>query len=369
MADRYFFILHVDMDSFFASVEAKRRGIKKEPVIVCVYSGRSEDSGAVSTTSYEARKYGIEAGMPIKTAKRIAKEQEEKTGEKFHFVPVDKDYYRQVSTEIRDSILVDYSKKIEQASIDEFYLDITDRVSNWEEAEDLGKTIMEKIKSEFGLTCSVGIGPNKLVAKIASDQNKPDGITVVPESEMERFMRSLELKDIHGIGQKTLEKLSNLEIESVSALADARLQPLKEEFGEKLGQKLIEKARGQGSVEVEEKLQKQISKITTLKENSDDFEYMKEYLDDLASELIRKSNEKGFLFKKIVLITIDTNLQMRTKSVSLKVPLRDRGILLEEGRGLLKNFLEGFDGEIRRLGLRVADLEKSEGQKKLSDFG
>ncbi|KXB05364.1 hypothetical protein AKJ50_01170 [candidate division MSBL1 archaeon SCGC-AAA382A13] len=356
------------MDSFFASIEANRRNIKNEPIIVCVYSGRSEDSGAVSTSSYEARKYGIEAGMSIKRAKKIAQKQEEKTGKKFHFLPIDKDYYKQFSFEIKENILTDFSQKIEQASIDEYYLDLTKEVNDWEEAEKLSSLIKKRIKEEFGLTCSIGIGPNKLIAKIASNQNKPDGITIVPETKTEEFIQSLELEDIHGIGKKTLKRLSKLGITSVKELAEARLQPLRDEFGEKLGQKLIKKAKGEGDIEVREKEQKQLSRITTLKKNSNDFEYIEKYLEELATELIRKADEKNLLFKKVILITIDTNLQMRTKSETLTVPVKDKNILLETGKNILKRFLKDFEGQIRRIGLRISDFKKREGQKQLSDY-
>ena len=361
-------IFHLDMDSFFASVESNRRDIKDEPIVVCVYSGRSEDSGAVSTTNYDAREYGIEAGMPIKRAKKIAKKYEEETGQNFHFFPVDKDYYSHVSEEIRDTVLESYTDKIEQASIDEFYMDLSDRVEDIEGAEKLAEEIKDEVKKKFDLTCSIGVASNKLVAKIASDRNKPDGITVVPEEKIEDFMYSLDLSDVVGIGKKTIERLSSLDINSVRELAEAEEKPLIEEFGKKLGPKLIEKAKGVGSTEVEEREQKQISRITTLKENSGDYDYISNYLSELAEQLEERVNEKSVFYRTVVLITIDTDLQMRTRSTTMRVSSKGGEEIFEKGKELLKEFLENFDGELRRVGLKVGKLEKARGQKKLGEF-
>ncbi len=361
-------ILHIDMDSFFASVESKRRGIIDEPIVICVYSGRSEDSGAVSTANYLAREYGIKAGMPIRRAKKIAKENEEELGKKFHFIPVDKEYYKKVSEEIRSKILENYADRMEQASIDEFYLDISDEVDNWEEAGEIGDNIKESVKKNFDLSCSVGIGPNKLVAKIASDRNKPDGLTLVKTENVKDFLFSLDLEDIHGIGSKTVERLFSLGIYSVRDLSKANVRSLIEEFGENLGPKLKMKSKGIDDSEVKERRQKQFSRITTLKENSNDFEYISGYLEDLASELEKRLGRENLFAEKTALITIDTNLKMRTRSKNFDVPSRKREIILSVGSELLKEFLNDFDGEIRRVGLRVMDLKELDGQKKLLDF-
>ncbi|WEL23582.1 DNA polymerase IV [Candidatus Nanohalovita haloferacivicina] len=361
MTDRK--ILHVDMDSFYASVEKQRKGLEG-PIVICVYSGRTEDSGAVSTCNYEARDMGIHAAMPITRAKNIA----EKSEKEVHFLPMDREYYQQISDEIREQIYEKYAEKIEQASIDEAYLDTTDKVESFDEAEQLAEKIQEEVEEEFGITCSIGIGPNKLVAKIASDREKPEGLTMVLPEEVQEFMQSLELEDIHGIGGKTVEKLEALGIASVKELAEADTRELIEEFGENLGVKIQEKACGQDDEEVSEKMQKQITRITTLDQNSRSVNHIKTYFPDLADEIFEQLEDKGLNFGQVVLVVIDSEIQMHTRSKTLKARIRDREKFIEEEEALLEDFMNDFDGEVRRIGLRVSDLEEDRGQRKLESF-
>lgn len=355
-------VLHVDMDAFYASVEAERRDLKGEPLVVCVYSGRSEDSGAVSTCSYEARELGIHAAMPIKHAKRIADNSEKEV----HFVGMDKDYYDQFSDDIRENILEEYTDTIEKASIDEFYLQLD--TDDFEEAENIADEIRNRVPDDFGVTCSVGVAPNKLVAKIASDQEKPEGLTVVREDEVQSFMNDLEIEEIHGIGDKTREKLSELGINTVKELAESEPSLLVREFGENQGLKLVEKARGEDDSKVEDSMQKQITRIVTLDQNSRSFNHVSKVFPELASDIIDRLDEKDADFGSVTLIAIDTTIEMHTRSNSLKTRVRDEEVIVEEGEELLESFLDEFDGLIRRVGLRVSDLKKRKGQKSFTDF-
>ncbi|MFB6089045.1 MAG: DNA polymerase IV [Candidatus Aenigmatarchaeota archaeon] len=361
-------ILHVDMDSFFASAEARRKNIKNEPIVVCVYSGRTENSGAVSTTNYKAREYGIKSAMSITKAKRVAENVEGKESIKFHFIPVDKEYYREISDQIRERVLEKYSDRIEQASIDEFYLDISEEIENWEKAKFIGEEIQRNVEEKFGITCSVGIGPNKLIAKIASDRKKPEGLTLVRDEKVKEFMNSLDLKDVHGIGNKTIESLSEIGIENVKELSEDDKGILIEKFGKNLGPKLIEKAKGIGDTRVKEEKQKQISRITTLKENSRDSEYIEEYLGKLSKDLNKKLNKREMKARKVTLIVIDEELDMKTLSKSFKASFDDIDLILDGGIELLLKYLNENQEEIRRIGLRVSDLQESSGQKRLDDF-
>lgn len=355
-------ILHVDMDAFYASVEAQKRNLKDEPLVVCVYSGRTEDSGAVSTCSYEAREIGIHAAMPIKTAKKKAEDSEKKV----HFVPMDKKYYDRFSDDIKEEILEEHTETIEKASIDEFYLELD--TESFEEANKIAEEIQASVSKDFDVTCSIGVAPNKLVAKIASDQKKPDGITTVRPEEVENFMRGLELDEIHGIGGKTVEKLNELGINTVKNLAGADPALLVREFGEKQGLKLREKARGEDDSEVEETLQKQVTRITTLEENSRDFNQIKKVFPELTSDIIERLEEKDMDFGSVSLIIIDTEIEMSTRANTLKSHVRDKETLLEEGEQLLEEFLDNSDAVIRRIGLRASDLKKRRGQKSMDAF-
>lgn len=355
-------VLHIDMDAFYASVEAQRSDLKGDPLVVCVYSGRSEDSGAVSTCSYEARELGIHAAMPITQAKKIA----EQSGQDVHFVGMDKDFYNQFSDDIREQVLEYYTDTIEKASIDEFYIELD--TESFTEAEDIAEKIQNKVKDRFDVTCSIGAAPNKLVAKIASDQNKPEGITVVRETEVREFMNGLDITDIHGIGAKTCENLENLGIETVEELADAEPSLLVREFGENQGVDLRKKAKGEDDSSVEESMQKQITRITTLDQNSRSFNHVRKAFPKLASDIIDKLENMDVDFGSVVLIAIDTDLEMYTRSKSLKTRVRDRKRVIENGESLLEEFLDEFDGRIRRVGLRVSDLKERKGQKSFTEF-
>ena len=353
-------VLHVDMDAFYASVERNRKDLEG-PVVVCVYSGRSENSGAVSTCSYDARELGIHAAMPITQAKNKAEDSEKEVS----FVGMDREYYREVSDEIREEIFESFSDKIEQASIDEAYLEIEKDI---EEAEEIAQDIQEEVLEKFNLTCSIGIGPNKLVAKVASDREKPQGLTVVRDEDVKDFMFSLELEGIHGIGKRTVDKLKEKGIKSVEDLAEADESLLVREFGEKQGLKLKQKALGREDSKVEEQGQKQITRITTLGENSRRPSYIKKYFPELAAEIIEKAMEKKVGFRKVSLVVIDTDIEMHTRITSLKSYVQDKNLIIEKGDELIKEFIDEFEGEVRRIGLRIKDLKEIKNQRKLEEF-
>ena len=355
-------ILHVDMDAFYASVEAQRRNLKGEPLVVCVYSGRTEDSGAVSTCSYEARDLGIHAAMPIKTAKKKAENSEKEVT----FVGMDKKFYDQFSDDIKEEILEKHTETIEKASIDEFYLELD--TGDYEEAKRIAEEIQQSVNNDFDVTCSVGVAPNKLVAKIASDQKKPEGITIVGSEEVKDFMRGLELDEIHGIGAKTVEKLNEVGISSVEDLEEAEPALLVREFGEKQGLKLSEKARGEDDSEVEETLQKQVTRITTLEENSREINQIKKVFPELASDIVERLEDKDMDFGSVSLIVIDTEIEMSTRANTLKSRVRDEEVLIDEGEKLLEEFLDNSEAIVRRIGLRASDLKKRRGQKSMEEF-
>jgi len=239
---------------------------------------------------------------------------------------------------------------------------------NFDEAKKIAEKIQVSVKKEFGVTCSIGVAPNKLVAKIASDRDKPEGITIVIPDEVEDFMRGLEVEDIHGIGEKTAEKLEKIGLSSVKELSEADPAKLVREFGEKQGLKLREKARGEDDSEVKETLQKQVTRITTLEENSRDMNYVKNVFPELASDIIERLEEKDMDFGSVSLIVIDTDIQMATRSTTVKSHVRDREVLIEEGEDLLEDFLNESDNVIRRVGLRASDLKKRRGQKSMEAF-
>lgn len=357
-------IAHIDMDAFFAAVEADRRGLWDEPLVVCVYSGRSENSGVVSTASYGARELGIGAAMPIREAMRKAKT----SSREVHFVPMDKEFYREFSDRIRREVLEDRAGAIEQASIDEFYLDLTDTVDGYGEAEDLAAEVKDAIEERFHVTASVGIGPSRLVAKIGSDQDKPDGLTVVEPSEVEAFMRSLTIEDIHGIGEETRKTLNAMGITSVDELQEADRQRLVREFGENRGVDIWERAHGEDDTPVEESEPRQLSRLTTLDHDTRELAEVVQELPGLVDAVMAELEDRDMTFQRVAVLVVDEDVQMHSRSTTLETPVQDRGILRETARELLEEWLEDEDASIRRVGVRAAKLEDRAGQRSLDAF-
>ena len=205
--DNIFF--HVDMDAFYASIEQlDNPDLKGRPVIV---SGSTEMRSVVSACSYEARKYGIHSDMPAVTAKKLCHEGV--------FLPVRMDRYKEISEHIM-KIFDSYTPSVIQISIDEAFLDISGMEKYMGKAEEIAVNLKNEIKVKTGLTVSVGIAENKYLAKLASDYKKPDGLFRVPPGREEEFLDTLKLKDIWGIGKKTVEKLENMNIRSVERLRE-----------------------------------------------------------------------------------------------------------------------------------------------------
>jgi len=217
-------ILFVDFDYFYAQVEeVLNPSLKGKPVVVCVFSGRFEDSGAVATANYEARKFGIKAGISIVEAKKILPNAV--------YLPMRKEVYQQVSNRIM-KLLREYSEKIEIASIDEAYLDISDKVKNYQDAYNLGLEIKNKILEKEKITVTVGISKNKVFAKIAADMAKPNGIKVIDDEEVKRLIVELDIADIPGIGDITAEKLKKLGVNKLVDTLRIEFDELKGIIGE-----------------------------------------------------------------------------------------------------------------------------------------
>jgi DNA polymerase IV (archaeal DinB-like DNA polymerase) len=360
-------ILHVDLDAFYASVEELRRpDIRGKPAVVCVYSGRTQDSGAVATSNYLARELGIRAGMPIAFAKRAAK------GKDVVFLPVDMEHYREVSERIMD-LLEEHADRFQQVSIDEAYLDVSDRCTgNYQCAEKMARDIKEEIKEHEGITCSVGIGPSKYVSKMAGKKRKPDGLTVVRPEEVVDFLRNLPVGKLHGIGAKTEEELNSLGIKTAADIPAYGLPGLEKEFGKNKASLLRDKALGIDDSPVEQKDKQQLSRIATLKEDTTDADIIYKKISDLCSDLNKKLQNK-IAFRTISLITIDTHLQTQTRSETIP-EADDACSVLPSYRTLIDRFLSENPGKmLRRVGIRVSglsfkDAKGKKEQKRLFDY-
>ncbi|GAB6149288.1 hypothetical protein JCM1406_04580 [Clostridium novyi] len=250
-------ILHVDMDAFFASVEAMDNpSLKGKPVVV----GGISERGVVSTCSYEARKYGIRSAMPVYKAKYLCPSA--------IFLPIRHYRYREVSRKVF-KILSTVTDKIEQVSIDEAYLDITNINMN---PKDVAVNIKNMIKENMRLTISVGISYNKFLAKLASDWNKPDGLKIITKDMIPEILMPLSINKVHGIGTKSAEKLNNIGIFTVKQLYGLPKKLFYEYFG-KFGIDIYNRIRGIDNREVVTvREQKSIGKETTLKRDTKDIE-------------------------------------------------------------------------------------------------
>ena len=299
-------ILHIDMDAFFAAVEQKRRPeLKGKPVVI---GGQGDPSkrGVVSTANYEARKYGVHSAMPMKTAYKMCPHAV--------FLPVDYQAYSAASILVKE-VLKTLSPIMEDVGIDEAYLDVTDIPDTNEEITGRIKT---GIKEKTGLTCSIGIAPNKLLAKIASDMQKPDGITVLMEADVETKLWPLPVRKLYGIGPKTEEHLKSRNKETIGQLAALPLEKLLEFFGNSYGQYLYEAARGiDESPLVTHWEPKSCSRETTFQEDVRDWQVIARTLADLSRDVVQDMQGHQYKARTITIKIRFSDFETFTRAMTI----------------------------------------------------
>jgi len=358
-------ILLVDLDYFFAQCEERRNpSLKDKPVVVCVYSGRSEDSGAVSTANYIARKYGVTSGIPIFLAKKKLKNKDAV------FLPVDHEFYEEVSEKIM-RILKSYADFFEQVGIDEAYLDVTQKVKeSFEEAKELAQKIKEKVKAQQELTCSIGIGPNKLVAKIAADIQKPDGLTIIKLGQVESFLSPLPVSRLIGVGRKTKKRMQTLGISTIGDLAKCDVQRLIEVFGKKLGIYFHNASIGVDDEPVQERSEvESISRISTLKEDTRKLNVILEKTNQLCGEVHAKLMQREVGFKSVGIIAVMTDMSLRSRSKTFENPTNELEVFKKTVQELFEKLIKESELEVRRVGVKVSNFVKQqERQKQITNF-
>ncbi|MCE8428984.1 MAG: DNA polymerase IV [Candidatus Methanoperedens sp.] len=354
-------ILHIDMDYFFAQCEEREHPeIKGKPVVICVYSGRGGDSGAVSTSNYEARKFGIKAGIPISRAKKMNPEAV--------FLPVNKELYQDISDEVME-ILRGFSQNIEQESVDEAFLDITGNVPDFEAAKELAAKIKNEIRSKTKLSCSVGVGPNKLIAKIASDFQKPDALTIVRPEEILQFLSPLKITDLIGVGKKTGERLNELGVRTIGDLSGMSAQDLIHEFGQAKGIWLKQASQGiDDSPVVGREGTEQIGRIITLKEDTIDPAIIRDAINVLSEEVYGKLAVRKLGFKSVTFVAISADFKTHTRNHTLETTAKDLDVIKTTANKLAQTFLSEHQVLLRRIGVRVANLKQEKGQMTLGEF-
>ncbi len=358
-------ILHLDFDYFFAQCEELRRPeLRERPVVVCVFSGRTEDSGVVSTANYVARRYGVKSGIPIKAAKSKLAEVSDAV-----FLPLDTGYYSQVS-ESAMSVIRSYADIFEHVGLDECYLDVSERAGSFTAAKSIAHEIKNDLKKQARLICSIGVAPNKLLAKIGSDLYKPDGLTVLEPGSAVVSISGMDAGRIPGIGPKTSERLGELGVKTIGDLAQFDVFRLIEEFGKKTATYIHNAARGIDNEPVVESTgNKQIMRITTLKSDATSGVEMHTDLYALCQSVFQAAAGKKLSFRIVGIILILDNLNNVTKSKSLKVHSNSFESLDQAARSILDEAMKAAGPvKVRRLGVKLSDLQNSEGQNTMLDF-
>lgn len=362
-------MIHIDFDYFYAQCEEIRRPeIKYDPVIICIYSGRTQDSGVVSTSNYIARKYGIKSGIPIKVAKSKLSNVSSPSP---IFLPADMRYYSQKSTAAM-SVTKKFADKFEYIGLDECFIEVTERTgSNFGEAKKLAQQLKDNIKKETQLTCSIGIASNKLLAKIASDFQKPNGLTMVLPEQVVNFLSESDINKIPGIGHKTRERLCEMGVRTVGELSRLDLFKMMEEFGKKTAIYLCNAAKGIDNEPIKSQdSTKQIGRIITLKKDASVSSEMYDILQDICRSIHKMTMDQNLAFKNIGILLILNNLQNITRSKRLKVYSRDYNELYYTAKLILNEIMDNNNQSIkvRRLGIKVSDLRDNSGQNTIFDF-
>ena len=340
-------ILHVDLDAFFPSVEVREHPeLKEKPVVVGADPKEGKGRGVVSSASYEARKFGIRSAMPISRAWRLCPDA---VYLRPHF-----DLYVPASNSIM-KILKSHADRFEQGGIDEAYLDISNRVKDFDEAREFANKLMEEVLAKENLTCSVGVAPNKMVAKIASDYKKPFGLTAVAAEDMRGFLFPLEVRKIPGVGPKSERRLKELKIETIGDLASINPESLTRLFGV-WGAKLHEFANGIDHREVREDFEtKSIGREVTFELDTYDENQILGSLDELAEEIHRELVDNAFRFKTITVKVRYEHFDTHTRSKSLSFSTNDLDILKNNAKRIIMPSLRG-NRKVRLIGLRVSSL-------------
>ena len=252
-------------------------------------------------------------------------------------------------------ILKSHADKFEQGGIDEAYLDISSQVKDFDEASEFARKLMEEVLDKENLTCSIGVAPNKMLAKIGSDYKKPYGLTVIREEDAKDFLSPLKVRKIPGVGPKTERRLKDLKIETIGDLAAINPEQLTRLFGV-WGSRLHEYANGIDYSEVREEYEtKSIGREVTFEKDVDDEGQILGVLDELAEEIHKELIDNGFRFKTITIKIRYEHFDTYTRAKSLSFPTNDLDILRNNAKRLIDAFLRG-NKKIRLIGLRVSTL-------------
>jgi DNA polymerase IV len=346
-------IIHIDMDAFFASVELlEHPHLRHLPVVISSHHPRA----VVAAASYPAREFGLRSAMSMSQAKKLCPQ----------VIVIEPNFnkYREVSAKIHE-IFQKHTPLIEPLSLDEAYLDVTENLQNIASATEVAMRIREEIFQVTGLTASAGVAPNKFLAKIASDWNKPNGICIIKPSQVQAFIQDLPLKKIPGVGKVTHEKLKSMNLETLGDLQQIEEAILIQNFG-KYGRQLFLYAQGVDERQVQASRERQqISKETTFDQDFT-IDQCHRYWPRLIDQ-VWESLEKRKLHARGVTVKLKLkNFQIMQHSKSFKNPLKDKTEFQQILSILLKEMHIAADDQFRLVGVGVYQLEEYKPQPQLS---
>ncbi len=336
-------IFHIDLNSFFASAEVlKNSALEGQPVVVAGMHRRS----VVSTASYEARNYGVHSAMPLHMALEKCPQ----------LVVVQGDYawYEELSIRFFNYVKR-FSPYLEPASIDECYIDVTEAIRAYKRPLDLAWRIQKGVYEDLRLPCSIGVGPNKFLAKMASDMRKPMGITVLRRQEIERKLWPLSIADMFGIGKKTVPLLERQEIYTIGDFANPANEAKIMALMGKHAYQLIQNARGFGSNRLDYNTSVQsISQSTTLDTNIVEYEEVKSVFKRLANKLSQRAKQEDLRGALISISIRYADFTNAVRSTTISEYTNDADVLLEHALLLFDQHNNGK--EIRHLGIGLGSL-------------
>jgi DNA polymerase-4 len=336
-------ILHLDMDAFFAAVELLRRpDLKGKPVII---GGRGDPTrrGVVATATYEARKYGVHSGMPFATARRLCPEA--------IYLPTDFAEYARWSRVFK-AAMREFSAVFEDRGIDEAYLDISAATDS---SETIGRALKARILADTGMTCSIGIAHTKLIAKIASDLDKPDGLTILADDDIPLRIWPLGVRKIPGIGPKAEQRLHAMRIRTIGELAAVPSTELAQRFGNSMATFMHAAANGRhDSPIVTEREPKSRSRETTFQEDVADWETLAGTIAEQARRVAEDLRLRGYAARTVGIKLRFADFTTLTRDRRLAEPTRDAAVIERAAIECVRRIT--LDRRVRLLGVRASDL-------------
>jgi len=354
---------HLDMDAFFAAVEERDHPrFKGRPIVVGADPEDGHGRGVVSTANYKAREYGIHSAQPISVAWRLAKKAEAEGKMATIFVGGHPRSYQEASKNFM-TIIRKHVPIAEEAGIDEAYLDLS-FTESYESAAHAGAAIKAEIKKRERLTCTIGIGPNKMIAKMASGHKKPDGLTLIRPEQVRDFLDPQPAISIPGIGPKSAGVLEKFGIKTILNLRQMPKEKLTELFG-KWGGEMFERAHGIDNSPITEFYEvKSIGEQETFHNDTLDINFIVERLERLCRSVFRRFQESGFKSYRTTAITVRfADFQTQSRAYTLGKPKDDLKTLRIEAMGLLMPFFDKRENPrrklIRLIGVRIEKLGKA----------